>query len=158
VGVGAGPCVVGQIPAGMVGVFVNDYGVTVPKPIRGVIVIVGRYAEVPIIEPEAIATSSTEAVLMATAKATWETTVFPRMILMIAGIVAARIVADPSVVVMDVRNFGVVGAITERAAIILRMCFLGARFLGMSFLGMCLLWTCFLRPCLLRTTLRSAIF
>jgi hypothetical protein len=95
---------------------------------------------------------------MATAKATWETTVFPRMILMIAGIVAARIVADPSVVVMDVRNFGVVGAITERAAIFLRTCFLRTCLLGTCFLRARLLGACFLRTCFLRPTLRSAIF
>jgi uncharacterized RDD family membrane protein YckC len=61
---------------------------------------------------------------MTAAKATGEAAVFPRMIEMIVGIVAAGIVADPSVIVVDVRSFGVIGLIAEGGVSI----FLGAGF------------------------------
>jgi len=57
---------------------------------------------------------------MAAAKAAIEAAVFPGMIDVIVGIVAARIVANPLVIVVDVRGFRVVGLIAEGASILLR--------------------------------------
>jgi len=57
---------------------------------------------------------------MAAAKAAIEAAVFPGMIDVIVGIDAARIVANPLVIVVDVRGFRVVGLIAEGASILLR--------------------------------------
>jgi len=57
---------------------------------------------------------------MAAAKAAIEAAVFPGMIDVIVGIVAAGIVANPLVIVVDVRGFRVVGLIAEGASILLR--------------------------------------
>jgi hypothetical protein len=57
---------------------------------------------------------------MAAAKAAIEAAVFPGMIDVIVGIVAARIVANPLVIVVDVRGFRMVGLIAEGASILLR--------------------------------------
>jgi hypothetical protein len=120
VDVGAESGVVGQVPAVVVGIFVDDDGIAVPEPIRGVVVIVGRHAEVEAAEPEAFAVSSAKTEHMAAAKAAIEAAVFPGMIDVIVGIVAAGIVANPLVIVVDVRGFRVVGLIAEGASILLR--------------------------------------
>jgi len=57
---------------------------------------------------------------MAAAKAAIEAAVFPGMIDVIVGIVAAGIVANPLVIVVDVRGFRVAGLIAEGASILLR--------------------------------------
>jgi len=114
----------------VIGIFVDHDRIIVPFPIRGVIVIVRRYAEEPVVEPEAIAVSSAKTILVATAEASREAAVFPRMIHVIVFVTAAGIVADPRVVMMDVRSFGMFGAIAERTMILLRVAFLGMAFLG----------------------------
>ena len=122
--------VVGQIPARVVGIFVDHDRIIVPVPIRGVIIIVRRYAEEPVVEPKAIAVSSAKTILVAAAEASREATVFPRMIHVIVFVTPAGIVADPRVIVMNVRRFWMFGAIAERTTILLRVSFLGAAFLG----------------------------
>ncbi len=77
VGVGAEPRVVGQVPAVVVGIFVDDDGIAVPIPIIGEVVVVGSYAEVEAPKPEAVAVSSAKVVRMAAAKAASEAAVFP---------------------------------------------------------------------------------
>ena len=124
VDVGAEPGVVGEVPAVVVGIFVDDDVIAVPKPIANVIVIVGSYAEGEAAEPEALAVSTAQAEHMTAAKAAGEAAMFPRMIEMIVGIIAAGIVADPCVIVVDVRSFRVIGLIAEGRARI----FLGAGF------------------------------
>ena len=118
----------------MVGIFVDDDVIAVPKPIANVIVIVGSYAEGEAAEPEALAVSSAQAEHMTAAKTAGEAAMFPRMIEMIVGIIAAGIVADPSVIVVDVRSFGVIGLIAEgRARVFLRAGFRGTIFGGAIF-------------------------
>jgi hypothetical protein len=57
---------------------------------------------------------------MAAAKTAGEAAVFPGMVDAIVGIVAAGIVANPGVIVVDVGGFRVVGFIAEGASILLR--------------------------------------
>ena len=80
VDVGAESGVVGQIPAVVVGIFVDDDGIAVPEPISSVVVIIGRHAEEEAAEPEALAVSSAKAEHMAAAKAAVEAAVFPGML------------------------------------------------------------------------------
>jgi hypothetical protein len=55
---------------------------------------------------------------------------------MIVGIIAPRIVADPSVVVVDMRGFGVIGLIAERGARVFLAASFSATIFGRSiFLG-----------------------
>jgi hypothetical protein len=66
---------------------------------------------------------------MTASKAASEAAGFPGVIEMIVGIVAAGIVADPSVIVVDVRSFRVIGLIAEGGARV----FFGAGFGGAIF-------------------------
>jgi len=95
VDVGAESRVVGQVPAVVVGIFVDDDGIAVPEPIRSVVVIVGRNTEVEAAEPETFAVSPAKTEHMAAAKSAGEVAVLPRMIDVIVGIVVAGIVAMP---------------------------------------------------------------
>jgi hypothetical protein len=54
---------------------------------------------------------------MTAAKAAGKAAVLPRMVNVIVGIIAAGIVTDPLVVVMDVRSFGMTGPIAEGAMV-----------------------------------------
>ena len=123
VDVGAESGVVGQIPAVVVRIFVDDNGITIPQPTIREIVIVGRDAEVEASEPEAFAVSSAKMEHVAAAKAAGEAAVFPGMIDVIVGVVATRIVAHPLVVVVYVRCLRVARFITEGASVFLCMAF-----------------------------------
>lgn len=143
VDVRAGPRVVGQIPAWVVGIFVDHDGVVAPVPIIHVVVVVRRDTEIKIVEPEAIAISSAKAVLMAAAKAAGEAAVFPWMIKVIVFVTPAGIMADPRVIVVDVRRFRMIRLIAERTTIFLRTA---------------LLRTALLRPSVWWAALGRAIF
>ena len=128
VGVGAGPGVVGQIPAWMIWIFVDHDGVAVPVPVVDVVIVVGRDAKVKIVEPEAVAIAASKAVFMTAPKTAGETTVFPGTIDVIVLVAAAGIVTDPMVVVVDVRGLRMIGMIAEGTMILLRTTLLGAAF------------------------------
>ncbi len=70
---------------------------------------------------------------MTTAEAAGEAAVFPGMIEAIVGIVAARIVPNPGVIVVDMRSFRMTGVIAERTMIFLRAGLLRAAFLRAAF-------------------------
>jgi hypothetical protein len=148
VGVRAHPGVVGQVPTWVVGIFVDHDGIAIPEPIRGVLVVIRRNAEVPVIEPETIAAAASKAILMAAPETARESAVFPRMVDMIVRVVAAGIVADPGVIVVDVRHLRMIRLIAEGTMIVLRACVLGTALLRAPLLRTCVLWS----------ALRSAIF
>ncbi len=133
VDVGASSRVVGQIPAVVVGIVVDNDGIAVPVPVIGVVVIVGSYAEVEAAEPKALAVPSAQMVLMAAAKAAGEAAVFPGMIQVIVRVAAAGIVANPIVIVVDVRGVRMIGPITEGATAVLRPTVLSPILLGAIF-------------------------
>jgi len=143
VDVSAKPGVIGEIPAVMVGIFVYDDIIVVPVPITDVVVIVGRYAEVEVVKEEALAVSTAEAEHMAAAEAASEAAVLPWMIDAIVFVAAAGIVADPCVIVVDVRGFRVTGPVAEGSAPV----FLTAAF-------RCAIFCC----AIFRTIFRRAIF
>jgi hypothetical protein len=88
----------------VVWIFVDHDGIAIPIPIIDVIIVIRRDAEIKIVEPEAVAVSAAKAILVTPSKAAREAAVFPSMIYMIMGIVTARIVADPRVIVVNVRH------------------------------------------------------
>ena len=112
----------------MVWIFVNHDGVAVPIPVVDVVIVVGRDAEVKIVEPEAVAIAASKAVFMTAPKTAGETAVFPGTIDVIVLVAAAGFMTDPSVVMMNVRGLGMIGMIAEGTTIILRTTLLGAAF------------------------------
>src|SRR5260370_40336153 len=121
VDVGAESGVVGQVPAVVVGIVVDDDGIAVPIPVIGVVVIVGSYAEVEAAEPEALAVSSAKGIDVTAAKAAGEAAVFPGMIEVIVRVAATGIMADPSAIVVNVRRIRMIGPIAEGASVVLML-------------------------------------
>jgi hypothetical protein len=134
VDVGTEPGVVGQVPAVVVGIFVDDDRIAVPIPVIGVVVIVGSYAEIEAAEPKALAVSSAKVIDVAAAKAAGEAAVLPGMIEMIVRVSATGIVADPSPIVMDVRRIRMTLPIAEGARVVLRVG-VRAAIIGTAILG-----------------------
>jgi hypothetical protein len=132
----------------VVGIFVDHDGIAIPEPIRGVVVVIRRYAEVPVIEPETIAAAASKAILMAAAEAARESAVLPRTIHMVVFVTPTGIVADPGVIVVDVRHLRMIRLIAEGTMIVLRACVLGTAVLRAPLLRTCVLWS----------ALRRAIF
>jgi len=138
VDVGAESGVVGQVPAVVVGIFVDDDGIAVPIPVVGVVVVVGSYAEIEAAEPKALAVSSANVIDVAAAKAAGEAAVFPGMIEMIVRVAATGIVADPSAIVVDVRRIRMTLPIAEGASVVLRVG-IRAAIIGTAILGAAIL-------------------
>src|SRR5260370_3316422 len=120
VDVGAESGVVGQVPAVVAGILVEEDGIDGPIPVVGVVVIVGSYAEIEAAEPKALAISSAKVIDVAAAKAAGEAAVFPGMIEMIVRVAATGIMADPSAIVVDVRRIRMTFPIAEGASVCLR--------------------------------------
>jgi hypothetical protein len=85
VDVGAEADVVGQIPAGMIGVFVDDDLVGIPEPAVTEGVVVRGDAEIEAAEPEARRAASAKAPPMAGAETAVEMAVFPGVVEVVVG-------------------------------------------------------------------------
>jgi len=115
-GVGAGTDVVGEVPAGVVRVVVEDDVVAIPEPVVSVVVIVWGDGPEEAAKSEVIAAAAFEAVNVVAANFTSEMAVFPGVVLMIVSIATAGVMADPVIVaIVDVRGVGVVVVISEGA-------------------------------------------
>lgn len=106
--IGAKANVVGEIPAIVVGIVVDHNLVAVPIPIVAVGIVIGCDAEIEAAEPEAFAIAAGDPPDVATANAAGETAMLPDTIEMIVGIIAAGFVADPLVIVVNVRSVGMI--------------------------------------------------
>src|ERR1700722_4210010 len=105
--IGAEAGVIGEIPAGVIGIVVQHDVIAVPQPIVGVVVVVRRDVPVKATEPEAVAASPFDAIDVVAANFTSEVSVFPNVILMVTSVVAASFMADPLIILsMHVRRFG----------------------------------------------------
>jgi hypothetical protein len=128
VDVGAEPHVVGQIPAVVIGIFVDRDVVISPVPIGAVVIIVGCDLEVRVLEPESLAVPSLDPINVAGPEAEGKAPVLPGMIKVVVRIVATGIMADPLPIGrMDVWSLGMLGLIAEGATllgglILLRVC------------------------------------
>lgn len=104
--VGAEADVVGEVPAGVVGIVEDGDLVSGPVPIVAIGVISRSDAEIEASEPETRPIAAGYAPNVAAAEAAGETAMLPRMIDVVVGIIAAGVMTDPLAVGMDVRSFG----------------------------------------------------
>src|SRR5580658_4853928 len=101
VDVGAQPYVVRQIPAIMVGVFVDDDLIAVPEPVTAEAEVESGHTEVEAAKPEAARTASGDAPHVAAAEAAGEVAVLPGMIEVESGVSRSSVMTDPGAVVVD---------------------------------------------------------
>ena len=97
----------------MVRIFVNDDVVAVPEPIAAEANVIRGYAEIEAAEPETVGTASGEMSDVAAAEAAGKASVLPGMIEVVVRVVAARVMANPFAVRMDVRRVGMSGLVVE---------------------------------------------
>jgi hypothetical protein len=95
VDVGAEPDVVGEVPADVIGIIVDDDFVRIPEPAVTEANIVGSHGEVEAAEPEASGAAAREMPDVATTDTAGEAAMLPRMIQMVVGVVTAGIMAYP---------------------------------------------------------------
>ena len=95
VNVGAESDVVGQIPADMVWIGIENDVVTIPEPVVAVSVVRRRNAEEEAVKTEALTASTSETVDMGGTKGAWEVSVLPRMGQVVTCVAPTGIVADP---------------------------------------------------------------
>lgn len=107
------PDVVGQVPAIVVGIFVNHDIVAIPEPVVAVAEVEGGYAETKTAEPEQVRAAAAEMPHMAAAEAAGEVPMLPGMIEMIVNVAPAGVVADPFAVVMNVGSIGMPRLVVE---------------------------------------------
>jgi hypothetical protein len=113
VNVGAEPCVVGEVPAVVIGIIEDGDLIGIPKPVVAVTEIVCGDAEVEATEPETRGAASHETKDMAATESAGEPTVLPGMVKVVMRVVTAGVVADPLAVAVDVRGIGVSGFVVE---------------------------------------------
>jgi len=118
VDVGSEARVIGEIVAGIVGIFVEDEVVAVPEPVADKAYIHRSNAEVIAIEPETIRAAAFKAPDMMRAKFAGKMSMLPGMVEVVARTIPAFIVADPAIPVgVNVRSIGVPGMIIELAIV-----------------------------------------
>jgi hypothetical protein len=112
VDVGAESYVVGEIPAVMVGVFVDYDVIAIPKPVLAEGKVKRRDGEVETAKPETVGTTSGDAPRVVTAEAAGKAAMLPGVIQVEAGLVSPVVVPYPLAIVVDVRCFGVTFVVT----------------------------------------------
>ena len=115
--IGAQADVVGEIPAVMVGVFVNHHVVAVPIPAIGVGKVKRGDAEVEATKPETPGIPTLDAPTMSTAEATLKAAVLPRMVEVEAVVIMPQVVTNPFAVVVNVRGVGMIVAVPIRVLV-----------------------------------------
>jgi hypothetical protein len=118
VDVGAEARVIGEVPAIVVGVFVDDNLIGAPAPAIAEGVVIRSYVEIKAAEPEAPGAAAFDAPEVLAAETAVEASVFPSMIDAIVVIVAAGIVADPAIVSVDVRSLWMAALVAVPAVIL----------------------------------------
>ncbi len=106
VDVGSEPDIIGEVPADVIGIVVNDDVVRIPEPVVTETKVVWSYGEIETAEPEAAGTTASKAKDVAATNTTGEVTMLPGMIQMVMRVVAAGIMAYPSFASIDVRSIG----------------------------------------------------
>src|SRR5580693_9380368 len=96
VNIRAEPHVVGQVPADVVRVCVDDDLVGIPEPVAAKVQVGRRDAPVEIVEPEAAGSAARQVPDVAAAKAAGEHTVLPGMVEVIGSVVASCVMTDPA--------------------------------------------------------------
>lgn len=121
VDVGSEPHVVGQVIAVVVWIFVDNDVVAIPKPVVAESEVIGSNAEIEASEPEAVGAAAAEMPAVVAAESAGKASVLPGMIDVVVEIVAARIVADPLAVGVDVGSIGMSGFVVEMTVLLNRV-------------------------------------
>jgi len=121
VDVGSQAHVVGQVPAIVIGIFVDDDVVAAPVPAIAKANIVRSYAEIEAAEPEAAGTAASEMPNVPATESASEASVLKGMVEMIVRIVTSGVVANPFSVGMDVGRVRMTNLIVEMAVLLGRM-------------------------------------
>ena len=115
VSVGAESYVIGEIPADVIGIVIDDDVIGIPQPAVYKAEVIGSNAKEESIEAEALRTSSPKPIDVIATDLAAEVSVCPGMIEMIAGIVRAGVVPDPLIVCVDVRRFRMARLVSGKA-------------------------------------------
>lgn len=117
--IGTQSCVVCQIPAGMIGVVVDNDVVTIPEPVADVVVVVGSHTKVEAPKLEPVSIPSVQAVNKTRANGAGEMSVRPGLVEMVVGIIPPGIVAHPAIgSCVNVRRIGMAGLLREITALV----------------------------------------
>jgi hypothetical protein len=103
--------VVGEVPAYVVGVVIDDDLIGVPIPAIAEGDVIGCDVPVPAVEPEARWTTALDAPHMRGAETAGEVAVFPWVIEVVVNVVAASVVTYPVISRVNVRNIGMAGGV-----------------------------------------------
>src|ERR1700689_3647714 len=90
--------VVGQVPALVIRIVIDDHIVRIPQPAVAEANVIGRHAEVEAAEPEASRSAAGQPPAMIRPKAARKMPMLKRMVQVIVRIVLARVVAYPVIV------------------------------------------------------------
>src|SRR6266699_2573840 len=107
------PRVIGQVPARMVGIFIEHNIVAVPVPVIHITQIVWSHAKIEAAEEEAVRPASVQMPDMRRSKPAGEMPMVIGMIEMVVRVTRAPIVSNPMAVLVDVRSTGVARTIAE---------------------------------------------
>ena len=113
--IGSEASVVGQIPAIVIGVLVDDDIVSIPVPSINEAKIDRRDAPVPSIEGEAIGASTAEVPSVRWSESAYEAAMFKGVVDMKVCIVATGVVTHPLISLINVRCVGMAWPVTEVA-------------------------------------------
>ena len=113
--------VVSQVPAIVVGIFVDHDVVTVPVPAVAEANVVGSHAEIEAAEPKTAGATSRKMPDVSTAKTAGKATVLKGMVQMVVRIVAARVVANPFSVGVNVGSIGMPSLVVEMTILLWSM-------------------------------------
>ena len=113
--VGSEPDVIGEVPADVIGIVIDDDVVRIPVPAVTVAHIVRSHVEEEAAEPEAAGTSASEAPDVTAAESAGEAAMLPGMIQMVVSVAAAGIMAHPFSAVVHMGGVGMSFAVVEVA-------------------------------------------
>ena len=114
--VGPGAGIVGDVPAGMVRVVIDDDRIRGPEPVIDVRVVERGDGKVGAVEPEALAITALKVKNVAGSEAEREAAVFEGVLeVEAAGVAIIAIVADPAAIGVDMRSVRVAGGIAKVA-------------------------------------------
>ena len=118
VDVGSETRIVGEIPTGMIGILIEHDFIGIPHPVVCERHVRGCHCPITSPEEEAIGTATAQTPVMLGAEAAIPAAMLPRIIKVVAAIIATAVVAHPVTAVVDVRAVGMPGVIDIAAAII----------------------------------------
>lgn len=116
--IGSEPNVIGKVPADVIGIVIDDDVIGIPQPAVTETNVVWCNREIKTAEPEATGTTACKVPDMAASDTAGEVAMFPGMIQMVMGIVAAGIMANPLSIGMDVGSIRMSFLVAEFAVFI----------------------------------------